>query len=289
MIKNKIIIGSANVNNSYGLKKNKILGSDFKKLLNYASRKKLKIIDTSPNYANAEKVIGSIKKNFKIITKIPKIPNTIKNHNIEDWILKIVNNSQKNLRSKKIYGILIQDAQTLLTYRAEKIYNTIKKLQTSGVIKNIGISIYDFKILAPIIKKFKIDFIQVPFNILDQRLLHNKLILKIKKKGIKIHVRSIFLQGLLIEKDIKLPKKKLKKLKLLLSKWYDWAKKNNINPFHACLEFILNNKNIDKFVIGFNGLNHLKQVVNYKKRNINFQNFRIKTKESNLLDPRKWY
>ena len=67
------------------------------------------------------------------------------------------------------------------------------------------------------------------------------------------------------------------------------GQKNNINPFHACLEFILNNKNIDKFVIGFNDLTHLKQVVNYKKRNINFQNFRIKTKESNLLDPRKWY
>ena len=288
MIRKKIIIGSANVNVSYGLKKNKISGNKFKKLLNFAKTKKLRIIDTSPSYGDAEKVIGSINKNFQIITKKTKISFSIKNKNIEKWILNKLNSSQNNLKLKKIHGILIQDAKTLLTHRGKKIYYIIKKLKKLGIIKKIGISIYDFRILTKIIEKFKIDFIQAPFNILDQRLLHNKLNLKIKKKGIKIHARSIFLQGLLTEKNIKLPKKNSAELKKILSQWNDWTKKNNIDPLHACLEFILINKNIDKFVIGFNNLDQLKQVVNYKKKNINFSNFRIKIKNPNILDPRKW-
>ena len=87
MIRKKIIIGSANVNVSYGLKKNKISGNKFKKLLNFAKTKKLRIIDTSPSYGDAEKVIGSINKNLQIITKIPKISFSIKNKNIEKWNL----------------------------------------------------------------------------------------------------------------------------------------------------------------------------------------------------------
>ena len=96
------------------------------------------------------------------------------------------------------------------------------------------------------------------------------------------------MQGLLTEKNIKLPKKNLVKLKKTLSQWNDWTEKNNIDPFHACLEFILTNKNIDKFVIGVNNLDQLKQIVNYKKKNINFGNFRIKIKDPYILDPRKW-
>ena len=73
MIKNKIIIGTANVNNDYGLINNKININEFKKLLNFAKLKGIKIIDTSPKYSNSEKIIGSVLKKFKVITKVTNI------------------------------------------------------------------------------------------------------------------------------------------------------------------------------------------------------------------------
>ena len=98
MIRNKIIIGSANVNKRYGLINNKININEFKKLLNFAVIKGINTVDTSPQYSNSEKVIGSLKKNFKIVTKITRIPSKIKKIEIEKWITNQFLQSCKNLR-----------------------------------------------------------------------------------------------------------------------------------------------------------------------------------------------
>lgn len=140
--------------------------------------------------------------------------------------------------------------------------------------------------MEKIINKYQIDFIQVPFNIFDRRIENEKLIKKIKRKGIEVHARSIFLQGLLIKNNLRIPKKLLV-LKKSLKLWKKWLEKNNISALNACLNFVLRNKNIDKIVIGLNNLQNLKQVINYKKSNINFKKFNINV-ESKYLDPRKW-
>ena len=78
-MKNKIILGSANFDQVYGLKKNFIKRDEIKKLLNLASKNKIRTIDTSPLYNKSEKIIGLLNNNrFKIISKIPKTPKNIK-------------------------------------------------------------------------------------------------------------------------------------------------------------------------------------------------------------------
>ena len=59
-------------------------------------------------------------------------------------------------------------------------------------------------------KKFPIDVVQVPFNILDQRLNNNLFKKIISRKKIEVHVRSIFLQGILVDKKL-IPSKNKKK------------------------------------------------------------------------------
>ena len=48
--------------------------------------------------------------------------------------------------------------------------------------------------------RFKLDMVQLPYNIIDQNFETSGWIKKLKKMNIKIHVRSIFLQGLLLMK-----------------------------------------------------------------------------------------
>ena len=285
MIAKKIILGSANVNSLYGLAKNNIKSSEFTSLMNFAFRKGVKIIDTSPIYSNSEKIIGKSVKKFYIISKIPKIPQSIKNINLEAWIKKKIFNSKEKMK-KKIYGILIQNAEILLSDKAEIVYDTLLNLKKEQAFEKIGISIYNFKTLELVIKKFAIDFVQLPYNILDQRLSNKKIIKILKKNKIEIHARSIFLQGLLTNNKIKLPKK-LSKLENGLKKWRKWIKEKNINPAHACIDFALRNNNIDKLVIGFNSKNNFADVIKFKKTKLNFNNLNIKISQ-NLLDPRRW-
>jgi len=57
-MKNKIILGSANFDQIYGIKKNFIKKSEIKKLFDLALKNKIKTIDTSPSYSPDGKYIA---------------------------------------------------------------------------------------------------------------------------------------------------------------------------------------------------------------------------------------
>ena len=88
-MKNKIILGSANFDQVYGIKKNFIKRKEIKKLLNIALKNNIKTIDTSPLYNKSEKIIGLINSNrFGIISKIPQKPKNIKKKILINGLLK---------------------------------------------------------------------------------------------------------------------------------------------------------------------------------------------------------
>jgi hypothetical protein len=108
-----------------------------------------------------------------------------------------------------------------------------------------------------------------------------------KKKNIEIHARSIFLQGLLLLKKKKIPKSFLR-YSYIFEKWNSWLKKNKINNLNACLNFIANQKNIKKFVVGVDSLKQLTEIVNFKKSKKIFNFTELHTKLTSVNNPVKW-
>ena len=287
-MKNKIIIGSANFDQIYGIKKNFIKRNEIKKLLDLASKNKIKIIDTSPLYKNSEKIIGLLNNNrFKIISKIPKPPKNIKRKNIKKWLKQSVMISLKNLKLKKFECLLLHNANCLLSKNGDEIYKCIRNMKIDGLTNKVGVSIYDFHVLDKILKKFKFNIIQVPFNILDQRLVEKGWLKKLKKRNIEIHARSIFLQGVLLLKHNQLPKK-LIKLKKTLMVWENWLKNNKFNSLQLCLSFVHNHQQLDGIVVGCNNTNQLKKILKVKKLKNNFTLPNLNIKDKKLIDPREW-
>ena len=82
-------------------------------------------------------------------------------------------------------------------------------------------------------------------NILEQKIINLNL-----KKKYRNTCKINFLQGTLLKEKINLPNK-LKKLKKLIIIWKKWLEVNKIDPIDACLNHALQNKKIDKIVIGF--------------------------------------
>ena len=110
--------------------------------------------------------------------------------------------------------------------------------------KNIGFSTYGTGFINKIISKYKIDVIQTTFNIFDSRILDEKIFSEIKKKKILLHIRSIFLQGVLLTRQRKVPKK-LKNYKKYFSTWYKFLKLNKLKALNTCVNLALN-QNFDK-------------------------------------------
>ena len=137
-MKNKIILGSANFDQTYGIKKNFIKKNEIKKLFNLALKNKIKTIDTSPLYNKSEKIIGLLNNNrFKIISKIPKPPKNIKRENIRKWLKQKVMTDFCKIFKIKYKKCLEKTTFLGLQWWGDKI----SKNWISGVNKNFKINI----------------------------------------------------------------------------------------------------------------------------------------------------
>ena len=261
--------------------------------LNYLSKKKLilkakilgiKFIDTSPSYGKAEKIIGKTGvKIFKIITKIPKLPKS-KINSISDWILKNLKNSMKNLNQKKIYGLLIHNKSDFMNNKKNYLeaFNIIKR---KDLVEKIGISLYEAKDLNKIVKYWKPDIVQIPYNIIDRRIQSKKFINVIKKNSIELHVRSIFLKGMLANQ--KVYPLSLNKWKKKINYWFKWCKNKKIKPSSAAFLFVKKNKLIKNIVVSFDNVDQMIEIKKFKNSKI--KKFpHIKIHDRLLLNPYNW-
>ena len=280
-LKKRLMIGSANFTQRYGADSTKIKSNEIKKILNLAKKNNIYLIDTAEAYINKKDVFKNVDKKFKFSTKI--IPNS-------KWVSlefcqKELERHFKSLNNNKIETILFHDVKILFTKIGFKIFRNLEILKKKKYFQKIGLSIYDTQCLSYINTSYDLDVIQCPYNILDRRILTSGWYDKLKSKGIEIHIRSIFLQGLLVNKLV-YKKKYFEKWKKKFSEWFIWLENNNISPIDYCFSDLLN-YDFDKIIIGINNSKNLEEVINFRTINKNKMiNFSISDKK--LIDPRNW-
>ena len=283
----KIILGTAQFTMPYGICNNKdhISKSSIKKIFVLANQNKIRFIDTALNYGNNDNILKDyIDNKHQIITKIPKF----KRHNkySKEATRTIINDSLLKLKIKKFHAVLLHEPNQLLSKDGNKIYKNLLNLKKNKLTKNIGISVYSLKKTIKILTKFKFDLVQLPFNILNQKFNNKNFIELVKKKKIKIHARSIFLQGVLINKKIR-KKKYFSRWSSLFRKIDIIKKYNKINDLDLNISFCVAQKWIDKIIIGFDNYPQLKSILNSKIKKLNLSTIPTKINKS-LNDPREW-
>ena len=284
----KISLGTAQLGTKYGISNvssNGMKLGDFKKIIKYSLKNKINIIDTANAYFNSEKKIGKIvkklncQKQLKIITKLHNLRN-IPSKQIEKEIINKCKKSIKKLKIKKLYAVLIHDIRDLKSTKSKMIFNSFLKLKKIGLVQKIGFSSYEINDLNKYIVKYKFDIIQFPFNIFDQRILKKKTQMILKKRKIEVHIRSIFLQGLLLLPYDKVPSK-LKDSYPILKKWHTYLNEQRVENLDACLKFISNYNFFKQFYDVVEKYNNVKK----KKIFVDFKKFRVNT---NIINPSKW-
>ncbi len=281
-MKKNIIIGTAKFGLPYGLNQNKkkLKKKDIFKLLDFAKKNGISSIDTAINYGESEKVLGEFgMHNWRVITKLP----TIKESNI----LELIFNSLKNLKIEKIDTLLFHDPKQMISSKGKSIFDEVIQIKKCGLVKKIGFSVYSPIEIRKILNKFEFDVLQCPYNIIDRRVEKSGILKILRKKKIEIHARSIFLKGLLLINQKKIPKK-FQKWQNIWRNWYNFLEKNNLSPTDACANFAFSNKFIDKFVIGFDNYKQISNLINFrKKKKIKFPKD-LQTSNTSLINPSNW-
>ena len=280
----KIIIGTANFGMKYGLGNKNLNQKEIKKILSFGKKNGIRTLDTAPSYKNAFENLRRNKiENWDIISKIPSIPKNI--DNINHHIQKIFFSNLKKINLSKIHTILIHDEKDILNVtKGKKILKILNHFKKEKLVKRVGCSIYDSHKVKRVIKNYDFDVIQCPYNIFDKRLVDSGLFRLLKKRKINIHLRSIFLQGLLLKKkkDIPIQFKNNQKI----TKYYKLLEKYNLSNIEFCLSE-LDKIEYEKVLIGISHTNQLKDIINFKNH-LNKSTNILKTKNLKLIDPRKW-
>ncbi len=101
-----------------------------------------------------------------------------------------------------------------------------------------------------------------------------------------MQIRSIFLQGTLLEKKIP---HNLKKYSNFFDNFALFCKKTKKSQLYHCINFVKNIKTVDSIVIGISNLQELKDLKKQfllKNRNYNYSQF--KNNDLELIVPKKW-
>jgi aryl-alcohol dehydrogenase-like predicted oxidoreductase len=281
----KIIIGSANFSNKYGINKYKISSiSELKKILNYSKKNKINSIDDAISYGNTDSVFKKINtQDFKFTSKI-KLPKNYKSiKNLKLYFLNIIKKSLKAV-GKKQYSCLLTH-EVIDKKKNILLLDVLNFIKKAGLTKKIGISAYNPEEVYSILNLSKLDVVQIPFNVFDRRLISSKLIDTLEKKKIEIQVRSIFLQGALLSN--KTPNK-LKKYNNELKDWRKWCFKKKLNKVRACIHFVKKFDKISSMIIGINDVNQLRKIIKFLKEKTIDISYSNSLKNNGIIDPRKW-
>jgi len=299
MEESKLVLGTAQLGLNYGIanKTGKPEENKAFEIMKYAAENGINCFDTAYGYGNSEIIIGkflNVYKNYKnkvnIITKMP----SLKKEKLDE---KNINNrffeSLHRLEQESLYCYTVHDFNDIVD-NCNVINKIFLKFKDEGLIKKIGVSIYDKSQIKFLLKNFNFDLIQIPINIFDQRLLKDDILLDLKKRGIEIYTRSVFLQGLIFLDKNNLPSK-FKSVKKQLEKLNEISLKYNLSKEEVALLFVNTINEIDKIVIGVENISQLQRNVKILSKSgsfdkiktlINFEDFFIEDK--NIIDPRKW-
>lgn len=254
MVMARLCLGTVQFGMKYGI--NNTLGQPAKKdvfeILETAVENGIQVFDTACAYGCAEVILGEYfqdKKNadsFQIISKLR--PNIIKENetDIHGIIRREFEGTLERLHRKRINGYLLHTPEYIYN---TKIIEELRKLKREGLVEHIGVSIYDLQEGYAALNTEGIDYIQLPYSILDQRGVQEGFIKKAKEYGVTIFTRSAFLQGLFMMQRDTIPDY-LKHVIPYLDKFEKLLSKYSVEKTAALIQFVKWEKDIDYLVFG---------------------------------------
>ena len=283
---NRIVLGGAQLGLPYGILNGgeTLSREEVARILDTAAGHGIDAIDTAIAYGQSESVIGETAQNrFKIISKLPPIPLDVSN--VSQWVRTQVDASLSRLKCTSLNALLLHRSQDLTDAHGAELYAAINSLKVEKIIQRFGVSIYTPDELDGIIGTFDIDVVQAPLNVFDRRILG--VIDQLTALNIEVHVRSVFLQGVLIAKPENRPQR-FQPWSDHFARFDEWVLSSGVSAMACCLGFALQQSGVAKLVIGTTSPESLTEIMT------SIPNMKLEvpadlqSSSEQLIDPRVW-
>jgi len=283
---NRIVLGGAQLGLPYGILNGgeTLSREEVARILDTAVDHGIDSIDTAIAYGQSESIIGETSQNrFNIISKLPPLPVDISN--VSEWVHSQVQGSLSRLKCTSLEALLLHRPQDLTGAQGAELYAAIGSLMAEKMIHRFGVSIYSPDDLEGIIGTFDIQVVQAPLNVFDRRILG--ITNHLSALNIEVHVRSVFLQGVLIANPINRPQR-FEPWSEHFALFDEWVRSSGVSAMACCMGFALQQPGIAKLVIGTTSAKSLDEIMNSIPNSVLEVPAHLQSSVEQLIDPRVW-
>lgn len=291
----KLALGTVQFGLPYGVANNSGQPSEteVRAILAHAAAAGVKVLDTASLYGDSEDILGRCMPaghDFRIVTKTPKFAG-MDGVAVVTALNAAFAESCARLRVSSVYGLIVHDANDLLSAQGEILWQTMSALRAEGRVSRIGASVYNGVQIEALLERYPLDLVQLPLSLLDQRLLHGGQLDRLQKKGVEVHVRSVFLQGALLMAPETLPPH-LAGLRPQLDEIARQARGLGIKSLQAALHFVAGLPQVSAVVCGVDSLAHFNELATALNKILPALDeagaAACACADSRLLDPSQW-
>ncbi|MFI4973805.1 MAG: aldo/keto reductase [Caulobacterales bacterium] len=220
--------------------------AEVREMLTVAARAGLGVLDAGAASAHVEQMLGAgltRPSPLRIMVRATRADRG------PDYMETEARASLARLGLKAADAIVVQTASDLFGPQGLPVWDRMKLLRDEGLFTQIGICAYASDDPAGIARRFRPDLIQAPASLLDQRLLVDGSLAAVRDMGIEVHLRSIFLNGLLFLPPDRVPAQ-LKGAAGRLSRARRMIAEGRSDPLQAALGFALSRSEGDAVIVG---------------------------------------
>jgi aryl-alcohol dehydrogenase-like predicted oxidoreductase len=170
-------------------------------ILSRAWQAGVRSFDTAPNYGDSETILktflqGRSEQDFFITTKIGTMPKDPEAQGLDlrEMVIRSARQSASDLGLAVLPGLILQYAPDAARY--PELLPALIAAKEAGLAREVGFSAYFPQDAERLLEHPELSIIQLPLNLFDHRFVQNDLLPRLKGRGVKVFVRSVFLQGL---------------------------------------------------------------------------------------------
>jgi len=258
----RLALGSAQFGLDYGVanRTGQVTRAALLEILSHAAQAGLDTLDTAIAYGDSEARLGEAGlARWQVVSKLPRLPADV-GDDVPGWVRGQVQGALTRLRVPALAALLLHHPADLCGPHGVALTGALAALRDRALVRKTGVSIYDPAELDALWQHDAVQLVQVPFNIVDRRLQRSGWLDRLQARGIEVHVRSVFLQGLLLLPPGQRPAR-FERWQSLWARWDQWLQQHRLTPLQACLRYVLSLPGVDRVVVGVDSLVQLREIL----------------------------
>ncbi len=242
----KLGLGTAQFGLDGGSSRGRPADLEVRDILSVAARSGLTVLDTGAASPHTETVVGALlprPSSLRISMKAPR------GDRGPDFVEAEARAALVRMGLAGADAIVVQSAGDLFSPYGMAMWERLLSLREAGLFHRVGISAYASDDPAGLARRFRPDLIQAPVSLLDQRLLVDGSLAAVRDLGIEVHLRSVFLNGLLFLPPDRVPSQ-YKGAAGRLSRARRLIAEGRSDPLQAALGFALSRPEANAVIVG---------------------------------------